>query len=285
MITNYPEWTELTLEMRDLLHPRFQMLKEGISEFTFANLYLFRKTYGYSITRVENSLYIFSGRTGNKRFFMLPFGLPPRPILDELFTRFDYIKGVSENQVETLAAMGCRVEEDRDNFDYLYLRKELAELNGRKYHKKRTHINSFLQNYSFRGAFIVEQTVNDAMYILNAWRAKRDRDDDYAAAREALELMDTLQLCGSMVYVEDKPAAYTIGEELAAGICYAVHFEKAISEYKGVYQFINQCFAALLPEKYVTINREQDLGDAGLRKAKMSYNPCGFVKKYKVYPV
>jgi hypothetical protein len=64
---------------------------------------------------------------------------------------------------------------------------------------------------------------------------------------------------------------------------FAVHFEKAIDDYKGIYQFINQAFAQTLPSHYQTINREQDLGDEGLRQAKMTYRPIGFVRKFKAY--
>ncbi len=106
---------------------------------------------------------------------------------------------------------------------------------------------------------------------------------DYAAAKEALEHMEYLQLCGGIFYVDDEPVAYTLGEELARGKMFVIHFEKAVlkKEYKGIYQYVNQAFAALLPEKYELINREQDLGDPGLRQAKESYRPVGFVTKYR----
>ena len=83
--------------------------------------------------------------------------------------------------------------------------------------------------------------------------------------------------------MDGRPAGYTLGEEIAGGTTYLIHFEKAVPGYKGLYQFINMSFAGILPDKYVTINREQDLGDEGLRQAKLSYRPCGFVKKYRVY--
>ena len=72
-----------------------------------------------------------------------------------------------------------------------------------------------------------------------------------------------------------------MGEGLAKGKMFAVHFEKGIDSYKGIYQYINQSFAAALPKHYVYINREQDLGDKGLRQAKMTYRPVDFVRKYK----
>jgi hypothetical protein len=78
------------------------------------------------------------------------------------------------------------------------------------------------------------------------------------------------------------PAGYTLGEEIAGGTTYVIHFEKALSQFRGLYQFINMSFASILPDKYTFINREQDLGDEGLRQAKMSYRPAGFVKKYRI---
>ena len=102
------------------------------------------------------------------------------------------------------------------------------------------------------------------------------------AATEALNHMDELQLCGGIYYVDSQPVAYTLGEELALGRTFVIHFEKAVDadRYKGLYQFINQAFAAILPDKYDTINREQDLGDPGLRQAKESYNPVAFIEKF-----
>jgi hypothetical protein len=98
--------------------------------------------------------------------------------------------------------------------------------------------------------------------------------------------MEELQQCGGIFYVNGEPVAYCLGEELAQGTSYVIHFEKAVvaEQYKGVYQFVNQAFAAVLPDKYDTINREQDLGHPGLRQAKESYSPTGFVKKYRAVP-
>jgi uncharacterized protein len=118
--------------------------------------------------------------------------------------------------------------------------------------------------------------------ILENWKSQTGALGDYHAAKEALEQMDFLQLCGGIFYIENEPVAYCLGEELTGGTTYTIHFEKALSveKYKGIYQYINQSFAAILPQKYKTINREQDLGDIGLRQAKQSYNPIGFIKKF-----
>jgi hypothetical protein len=285
MIPVYPDSVEITLALRPFLHPRFQALGHGISEFTFANIYLFRKAHAYRISLLaDGELPVLHGKDGNTPFFMLPFGLPDTATLDLLFREHGHMKCASAEQKTVLGNLGYRVVEDRDNFDYLYLRKDLAELSGRRFHKKRNLVKAFAEKHNYEGRPLLEEYLGDALQILEEWRQAHDTSGDYAAAREGLEKSWDLQLCGGIYYVENHPVAYTLGEELAGGTSFVIHFEKAVSGYKGLFQFINQAFAAILPEKYETINREQDLGDDGLRRAKHSYKPSGFVEKYRIYP-
>ena len=193
------------------------------------------------------------------------------------------MKCVSEQQRIALHSLGYRTIEDRDNFDYLYLRRDLAELSGRKYHKKRNLIKTFITSYCYSGKPLLDEHLHEALQVLEEWRGYQDADGDYHAAREALEKSFELQLCGGIYYVDDRPVAYTLGEELANGTSFVIHFEKAIPDIKGLFQFINRSFASILPECYTTINREQDLGKQGLRQAKKSYKPVGYVKKFKAF--
>ncbi len=280
-IPDYPQFSELTPAMRPVLHPLFQQLAEGISEFTFANLFLFRQTHHYQIARLSDTEYLIIGQDDETPFFMLPFGLPEQSPLDDFFHNLGSMKCASEPQAAHLVEMGYSVTEDRDNFDYLYSQKELAELAGRKFHKKRNLIKAFLNNYNYEGKPLLEEHLPDALAILDAWREGRDDPGDYAAAKEALENAEELQLCGGLYYVDGQPVAYSLGEEVARSTSFVIHFEKAAGDYKGIWQFVNQAFASILPETYITINREQDLGDEGLRHAKLSYRPVGFVKKFR----
>lgn len=282
MIPIYPESTSVTIDLRPLLHPQFQALSEGISEFAFANIYLFRDVHNYRISMLDESLLVILGRDNNNPFLMLPFGLPEKLILQKLFQEHLSMKAATEDQAKILEGLGFTVFEDRDNFDYLYSREELSQLAGRKYHKKKNLVNAFINNYNYEGKPLLEEFVPEAVQVLELWRNGRDNPGDYHANKEALEQSEVLQLCGGIYYVEGEPAAFTLGEELARGESFVIHFEKALGKYKGIYQFVNNCFASILPEKYKYINREQDLGDAGLRQAKLSYQPVGFVKKYRV---
>ena len=284
MIPHYPAAVAVTLEHRPILHPKFKALSQGISEFTFANIFLFRHTHNYKLTLFDDDLIVILGKDENAPFFMLPFGIPKDADLLRLFQDHGGVKCASEDQKELFENLGYTVIEDRNNFDYLYLRKELAELTGRKYHKKRNLIKAFLDSHDYVARPLLDEYTRDALEILENWREAHGALGDYSAAREALERSWDLQLCGGIYYVEDRPAAYTLGEELASGTSFVIHFEKAVSGYKGLFQLINKSFASVLPEKYETINREQDLGDDGLRQAKHSYKPSGFVKKYKIFP-
>ena len=283
MLPIYPESAELTLALRPLLHPLFQQLPDGISEFTFANLYLFRQDHNYSLTRLADETLVFLGRDQTTPFFMLPFGLPEPALLDTLFRQHGMMKCASKKQAGILEKRGYQVVEDRDNFDYLYRRQDLAELGGRDYHKKRNLIKAFVNSHDYAARPLREEYRDDALLIVEEWQVEAGQVGDGDAAREALEHMEELQLCGGIYYVGSRPVAFVLGEELAGSASYAIHFEKAVSGYKGLYQFINKSFASVLPDNYETINREQDLGNPGLRKAKLSYKPSGFVEKFKVY--
>jgi hypothetical protein len=281
-IAQYPAFSEIVLEQRPALHGRFAALPDGMSELTFADIYLFRHVHRYEISQLAGNHVVVCGQDAEP-FFILPFGLPPAHVLAELFERFGVTKCSSASQAGQLSGMGYRVWEDRDNFDYLYRREEMVSLSGRKLHKKKNLVNQFLRNNACVVEPLLAGRVDDALAILEAWRHQQGSPGDYAAAREALENMESLQLCGGIFYVNDEPVAYSLGEELAQGRMWVTHFEKAVARdrYKGIYQYINQAFVSRLPEKYELVNREQDLGDPGLRQAKESYKPVGFVKKYR----
>ena len=141
-------------------------------------------------------------------------------------------------------------------------------------------MNAFINSYKYEERPFEAELVPQAIEVLDRWRADKNLEGDYVAAREALELFAALEMKGAMYYVDGNPAGWCLGESVAKGKMFAVHFEKGIEEYKGIYQFINQAFAETLPKHFTHINREQDLGDEGLRQAKMTYRPSGFVRKY-----
>ncbi|MCL1980294.1 MAG: DUF2156 domain-containing protein, partial [Proteobacteria bacterium] len=223
----------MTIALRPLLNPLFRQLREGISEFTFANLFLFRATHNYRVTTLADGTIAFLGRDGGLPFFMLPFALPDATLLDTIFKDHGMLKCASAAQARLLAQQGYRAEEDRNNFDYLYRRQDLALLDGRNYHKKRNLIKAFTSSHTFAAKPLRTELQEDALRVLEDWRQGADTPGDYEAAREGVELMGQLELCGGIYYVESQPVAFVLGEEVAGGASYAVHFEKASPGYKG----------------------------------------------------
>jgi hypothetical protein len=299
----YPDFVPLEIGLKEILYPRLSLTIDGVSEFTFCGLYLFRNRYKYHISRFGEGVtgratgvindekgFIISGQLGGKNFFMTPCEAPNMEILRDLFKTHDYWKNIPDSVLSTvrekLQKEGIVLKEDRDNFDYLYYRTDLAELAGKKYHKKKNHVNHFLHTYpDHESRQLNVETLPAAFEILERWRNEKSilgagEDGDFIAAKEALELFNSLPMRGAVYYVEKKPAAFCIGESIARGRMFAIHFEKGIDEYKGIYQFMNQAFAVSLPRFFTHINREQDLGNEGLRQAKMTYRPCAFVQKY-----
>jgi len=302
LVPYYPDFVPLDINLKEVLHPRLSLTADGVSEFTFSGLYLFRNRYNYRISREkpktagsQDGGFIISGAQpgsaeSGKKFFMTPCCAPEEDTLNSLFASHDYWKNISESILSSAKEKYLKQEivfsEDRDNFDYLYLRSDLAELSGKKFHKKKNHVNNFLSAYpNHEQKTLNSDLIPAAKEVLEHWRLdsiKRNGDEgDYKAAKEALDLFDYLALKGSIFYIDKTPAAFCLGESLARGRMFVTHFEKAIDEYRGIYQYVNRAFAESLPNFFTFINREQDLGNEGLRQAKMTYRPCDFVKKYK----
>ncbi len=176
----------------------------------------------------------------------------------------------------------------RRHWDYLYSVTDLAELKGRKYHKKKNLLNQFLKKYDYSYLSLSAENIHLTTRMQEDWCTWRD-----CAAEEALDsenrailkILDNWEefdrLMGGALMVDNRMVAYTLAEELADDNL-VIHFEKGDADYKGVYQAINQIFLQQAGQPYQTVNREQDLGSEGMRKAKMSYNPIGYIEKYNV---
>jgi hypothetical protein len=281
MIGSYPNLTEIELTDLPELAPRLRALRDGLSELTFAGLFCFRNAHGYRVGRLDDGTVILSGSDNGVPFFVCPLGLPEPQFLHMLFDRFTNLKLATDEQARRLREAGFETVEDRDNFDYLYLRSDLAVLAGRAYQKKRNMVHAFEKSHTYEAHPVARERVADAVEILEAWRAGTKDQADYAPCLDALNNAEAFGLHGRIYYVDGKPAGYTLGEAIGDGSVFVVHYEKAIPNVKGLYQLINMEFARSLPESIMYMNREQDLGDPGLRQAKMTYRPSSFVKKYR----
>lgn len=183
-----------------------------------------------------------------------------------------------------------RVHTDRDSFDYLYAISDLCDLSGRKYQKKRNHLNRFLQeNPTARTEPITDENLPEVRAMVEQWYTLRLQEDptrdfhmERAAIGRALGHLRELQLEGLLLRVEGTVVAMTLGSRLSENT-FDVHFEKAFDRLDGAYAAINRDFARYLREKYpalVYLNREDDMGLEGLRQAKLSYHPAMLGEKY-----
>lgn len=204
-----------------------------------------------------------------------------------------YITGMLEEDctlLETLYPGKFRFHSDRDGFDYVYAIEDLAELKGRKFQKKRNHLNRFLQEHPNCQTLELNEHTRAAAYcMLQKWyahRAELDPTMDFHLEKLALErafaFQKQLDLEGVVLVENGEVLAFAMGSPLSDDT-FDIHFEKAREDVPGAYNAINREFARYLRDKYPQLkwlNREDDLGLEGLRKAKLSYNPDHMIEKY-----
>ena len=176
---------------------------------------------------------------------------------------------------------------DRNSFDYIYAIEDLALLKGRKFQRKRNHLNRFLQTWQHQVTELSQTDPQVIAQLAERWYEKRRLADptsdtlmEQAALKKAFRHLGELALEGLVLWVDGEPVAMTLGSFLNQDT-FDVQFEKAIME--EAYPVINWEFARYLQNKYPQLrwlNREEDMGLEGLRKAKLSYNPHHMVEKY-----
>jgi len=184
--------------------------------------------------------------------------------------------------------ISLEIIDERDHWDYVYSIKDLIELRGNRYHKKKNLLNQFLKKYDFTYRTIKSDLIDETLAMQEDWCSWRNCESDETLASENRAIANILQsyrayeqICGGSIFVNQLITAYTIGEYFSDDTM-LIHFEKGCPLIKGAYQAINQLFLFNESADTVWVNREQDLGDEGLRKAKLSYHPSFFLKKFHV---
>ena len=296
---DFPQFSAIDMNLFQEVTEFCRNLDAGISEFLFSNIYLDSKKYHYALARLSHQSLILTGITPTReyegldlsgKFFSILGAAPSMELVEELFSQGYYWKNMSAaiyaELSQQLEQRGHRVLEDRDNFDYLYRRTDLASLQGKSFHKKKNLVNAFTAAYESQIKTLDVYTLPEARLVLESWRKTRPEDDpgDFEQCAWALENFQQFNFSGVLVYADGVPVGFSIGEFMQQGRMFVVLFEKGINSYKGVYQFVNRSQALNLPATVELINREQDMGNAGLRQAKMTYRPVDFTKKFLVIP-
>ena len=181
------------------------------------------------------------------------------------------------------------IEYDRDYADYVYETEKLATLSGKKLHGKRNHINKFKAMYEGRWSYepMSESNLEECFQMALKWRNENGCEEDEEKNAEmcvtlnALRLFKELELVGGILKIDGEVAAFTLGEPVCSDT-FVVHIEKAYAEVQGAYPMINQQFVEHECMDYQYVNREEDTGAEGLRKAKLSYRPAFMVEKGNV---
>lgn len=184
------------------------------------------------------------------------------------------------------------IEEAVDLKDYLYDGEAMRTLSGRKLHKKKNRVNSFIRTYESRYEFrrLCCSDRQDVWEFLDKWRAGKNEPEEVMEGldEEIVGIHEILKNCSYIpakmvgVYIDGDLQAFSVGSYNSREKMAVIHIEKANPEFNGLYQFINQQFLVHEFPEAVLVNREDDVGIPGLRKSKMSYNPIGFARKFMV---
>ena len=211
------------------------------------------------------------------------------PLLEADAAEFDQpltLMGLSEEECDTLQQQlpgQFFFDKNRDFADYVYKADDLKTLKGRKYAQKRNHVNKFKSLYNYHYEAITKENIADCLQLEESWISQHSEDEsaqsEYITIQKAFQHFEALGLLGGALYVDGKLVAFTYGSAIRNDI-FCTHVEKADIHYEGVYQMINYLFAQHLPEQFTFINREEDMGLAGLRKSKSSYQPAMLAYKH-----
>ncbi|MDO4199977.1 MAG: phosphatidylglycerol lysyltransferase domain-containing protein [Clostridia bacterium] len=184
-------------------------------------------------------------------------------------------------KLEKLFPNKFEIVPQRNDFEYIYSIKGLADLKGKKYHGKRGHIKKFSKNNEWQYSPLNTQEKENYIKFFSSWFEEKagTNQNELKSIEKALDYYEELGLYGGAISVGEKIVACAIGEKVNSET-FVVHFEKALEKFADAYTVVNNELCKHIQNEYRFINREDDLGIPGLRKAKLSYHPISFVEKY-----
>jgi hypothetical protein len=281
---------QITIEDKETIE--YYLNKDSLillGAFTFCSLVSWEKLYHYQWAVAEDTLlFKFTTVDDAQEHLLKPFGEFPLPLQEKIISYAQSLKykltlfGASDEFIDHHAAFAAHFDKVniREFDNYVYLTENLALLNGRDFQSKRNLINQFETNNTWTSEPISTSNIPDCNSLLNSIYTEDDLKTDFYLGYEVktldfvLEHFARLGVEGILIRAGGRPVAFSIYEPLNAST-YVVHFEKALKEYKGLYQLVNRETAKNIAAKGIRyINREEDLGIEGLRKSKLSYHPA-----------
>lgn len=293
------QFQDLHLEHKVLFDKIFARQIYENSWFNFSNLFIWQNAYRPKWALSDDCLYITLDRDG------VFYAFPPfvaaldqfNPAVAQFKNYFDatgrpfILKGLSLQMTEHLINQNPHrytATPRRDRYDYVYRSSDLQELKGRRYHAKRNHVNKFSLTYpDWSYINITEAQIPACLEVAKRWceyrqcGASPDLYLEHQAIETALNNFTSLGLKGGAISIKGKIEAFSLGELTTPDMA-VIHVEKANPEINGLYAVINQQFCRNCWSETLYINREEDLGVHGLRKAKESYLPVKLIEKYDI---
>lgn len=291
------EFHPIGLEDREWMNQKMEEEQPEACEYTFVNNYIWRDAYKVEVAQAYGCGVIrYQGEMGYR--FSYPFGKGDKKAVIEALKVYcleelghDYkldlcpITDKHRKELITWYPGQYIIDADRDDFDYVYLTEDLASLKGKKYHGKRNHIARFMDDDDWSYESLNSNNIKECRGLEKEWVIIRENKWEEGVAEETIALQEAFDhyeefgLVGGLIRKAGKVVAFTIGEPMNDQMM-VVHFEKAYPDLQGAYPMINQQFILHECQKYKYVNREEDVGDPGLRKAKLSYYPEILLRKY-----
>ena len=267
-------------------------------EACFGNVFLWRQAWHIRIATDELAMYLLMDKGEYPAFMIPPFLIDCDSNIGEPIRRCEaymkaeygsplYFKGVTTQFKETIER-DCPGEfaftQDRANYEYVYLSDDLVNLVGKKYHSKRNHINKLLKNHTFEyrrnnGEFDAQCIALQKKWIEDKGGMSSDYADELFVTQQAFEYAEALGIVCGLLFVGGALEAFSLGQQHGEDMA-VIHIEKADPNLQGSFPLINREFVRSEWTHLKYINREEDMGIEGLRRAKMSYNPAFLLEKY-----
>ncbi|MBI5489210.1 MAG: DUF2156 domain-containing protein [Deltaproteobacteria bacterium] len=296
-VPEFPRRRPLVLSDQAAVRATFSAASPEMSDFTFACLWIWRRTLEVEIAAMDGGLVFVVNSERCPRFALPPFGTADpvgaakrlvRALEDEVGPGAS-LRLVPSGLAGEMVRHGFTAAPDPGAADYVYRASDLIQLPGKRFAAKRNWVRRCLAAHSCEYVVVRGPVVAACEEYLEEWCAERDCDGDWMlqaearAMREAFAAWDVLGLRGGALRVDGRIRAFAVGERLSAAMG-VQHFEKADARIPGLYQVVTQWFAREEFSGLEWINREEDLGNEGLRKAKLSYHPARMIEKFIVAP-
>ena len=283
------DFTAITLNRRDDYQTRLEQTPQITSDYSFVNLWAWAEEYGLDWAWSENLVWI--RQTKPTLTYWAPVG--PWTMIDwqEMMPRLQGHSFIRLPEVLALLMVHghplARIKTRRDHWDYLYSVPELVALAGNRFHAKQNLLRQFQSSYLWQYQPLNQDLIDRVLAMQDEWCAWRNCEasphlaaEDRVIAKVLTSFASFPDLLGGVLLVDGQVVAFTVAEPLQPDTL-VIHFEKGMGNYKGIYQAINREFLAA-QSGFAMVNREQDVGNEGLRKAKLSYNPVAFLRKYEL---